>query len=63
MTFSATEVKLRLFADDACLSYQHSDPDFVNSIVNRELSKIDEWLRANRLLYVNICILKQVEMD
>ena len=47
--FSATEVKLRLFADDACLSYQHSDPDFVNSVVNRELSKIDEWLRANKL--------------
>ena len=47
--FSATEVKLRLFADDACLSYQHSDPDFVNSVVNRELSKIDVWLRANKL--------------
>ena len=29
--FYATEVILRLFADDACLSYQHSDPDFVNS--------------------------------
>ena len=30
--FSATEVKLRLFADDACLSYQHIDPDFMKSI-------------------------------
>ena len=47
--FSATEVKLRLFADDACLSYQHSDPDIVNSVINRELSKVDEWLRSNRL--------------
>ena len=47
--FSATEIKLRLFANDACLSYQHSDPDFVNNIVNRELCKIDKWLHANRL--------------
>ena len=47
--FLGTNIKLRLFADDAFLSYQHSDPDFVNSVVNRELSKIDEWLRANRL--------------
>ena len=24
--FASTEIKMRLFADDACLSYQHSDP-------------------------------------
>ena len=39
---------MRLFADDACLSYKDSDPDFVNIVVNRKLSKIHEWLRANK---------------
>ena len=47
--FSATKVKLKLFADDACLNYQHSNTDFLNSIVNKELSKINVWLRVNRL--------------
>ena len=28
--FYSTEINMRLFADDACLSYQHSDPDFFN---------------------------------
>ena len=39
---------MRLFADDACLSYQHSDPACVNS-VNEELRKLDVWLCANKL--------------
>ena len=47
--FLATNIKLRLFADDACLSYQHCDFDQVNVVINKELSKIDEWLRKNRL--------------
>ena len=50
MTFSNTEVKLRLFAGDACFSCQLSVPGFVNSIVNKEQSKIYKWLRANRTL-------------
>ena len=47
--FLATNIKLRLFADDACLSYQHCDFDQVIVVVNKELSKIDEWLCKNRL--------------
>ena len=47
--FLATNIKLRLFADDACLSYQHCDSDHVNAVINRELGKIDEWLCKNRL--------------
>ena len=47
--FSATEINMRLFADDACLSFQHSDPDCVNSVINEELSKVDVWLCANKL--------------
>ena len=38
-----------LFADDACLSYQHSDPACVNSVINKELRKVNVWLRANKL--------------
>ena len=47
--FSSTKINLRLFADDACLSYQHSDPACVNSVINEELRKVDVWLRANKL--------------
>ena len=47
--FLATNIKLRLFADDACLSYQHCDFDQVNVVINKELSRIDEWLCRNRL--------------
>ena len=39
---------MRLFADDACLSYQHSDPEYLNE-VNKELGKVDTWLRTNKL--------------
>ena len=40
---------MRLFADDACLSYQHSDPEYLNETINKELVKVDKWLRANKL--------------
>ena len=36
---------MRLFADDACLSYQHSDPASLNSVINEELRKVDVWLQ------------------
>ena len=31
--FLATNIKLRLFADDACLSYKHCDFDQVNVVI------------------------------
>ena len=36
---------MRLFANDTCLSYQHSDPACVNSVINEELRKVDVWLQ------------------
>ena len=47
--YSSTEISMRLFADDACLSYQHSDPACVKSVINEELRKVGVWLRANKL--------------
>ena len=41
--FSSTEINMRLFADDACLSYQHSNPAWVNSVINEELRKVVVW--------------------
>ena len=43
---------MRLFADDACLKHQHSDPACVNSVINEELRKVDVWLHANKLLLI-----------
>ena len=45
---------MKLLAGDACLSYQHSDPACVNSVINKELRKDDVWLGAiNFLLTIN----------
>ena len=38
-----------LFADDSNLFYTHSDLQHVEENVNRELSEISLWLRANKL--------------
>ena len=51
--FSSTEINMRLFADDACLSYQHSDPEYLNEVINTELGKVDKWLRANKI-FINL---------
>ena len=47
--FFSTEINMRLFADDACLSYQHSDPEYLIEVINKELGKVDKWLRANKI--------------
>ena len=43
---------MRLFADDVCLSYQHSDPTCLNSVINEEVRKVDVSLLAYKL-FVN----------
>ena len=48
----ASKIKVRLFADDACLSIEHSDPKVVQQTVNEELFKIHQWLEDNKL-FVN----------
>jgi len=32
-----------------CLSYQHSDPEYLNEVINKEPVKVDKWLRDNKL--------------
>lgn len=44
-----TNLKVRLFADDACVSFEHKDPLFVEEVVNSELEKIKNWLNTNKL--------------
>ena len=46
---TATTMKVRLFADDACLSMEHNDPSTLQLLVNRELSKVHCWLDTNKL--------------
>ena len=46
---SATDVELRLFAGDDCLSFQHTDSDYVDNAIKNKLSKDRKRLRFNRL--------------
>ena len=39
---------MRLFADDTCLSYQNSDSEYLNVVINKELVEVHKWLRANK---------------
>ena len=39
----------RLFADDACLCFSHKDPNTLQTQINRELSKTNDWLKINKL--------------
>ena len=44
-----TNFKVRLFADDACLSLSHTNPSSLELKVNNELEKINNWLQSNKL--------------
>ena len=44
-----TDLKLRLFADDACLSMSHPNPVILEQQINTELQKINNWLISNKL--------------
>ena len=44
-----TNLNVTLFADDACLSFEHSDPLQLENIVNTELDKVSTWLNENKL--------------
>ena len=46
-----------LYTGYICLSYQHSDPACVNSVIKEELRKVDVWLRA-KLINFLLTILK-----
>ena len=47
--FFSSKTNMKLLAGDACLSYQHSDPACVNSVINKELRNVDVWLHVNKL--------------
>jgi len=40
---------LSLFADDSILTMAHSNPKRLEDLVNKEMSKINDWLTKNRL--------------
>ena len=46
---NATEFFIKLYADDTFLCYQHENIKTLENNVNLELSKVYEWLSANRL--------------
>ena len=39
----ASDVKLKLFADDTYLKFQHSDPYYVNNLITMELRWINNF--------------------
>ena len=41
--------KLLLFADDTSIFFSHSNPKFLENVLNNELLNIDVWLRCNKL--------------
>ena len=38
-----------LFADDTSIFFSHSNPDYLETVLNNELLNIDVWLRCNKL--------------
>ncbi len=44
-----TRLNVTLFADDACLSFEHPDPIQLENIVNTELDKVSTWLNKSKL--------------
>ena len=44
-----TKLKVRLFADDACLSYSNDNPKDLEEVINFELRKVHQWLLDNKL--------------
>ena len=38
-----------LFADDTSIFYSHSDPKHLISVLNTELTEIDNWMKSNKL--------------
>ena len=44
-----SEFSHTLFADDTCLFMQHKDPMQLENLVNKELEKINDWLKINQL--------------
>ena len=48
-TVKASNLQVKLFADDAVFTCTHKLPNQLEKIVNEELSKLDEWMMVNKL--------------
>ena len=46
---SSELIELLLFAFDSSIFYSHSNPNTLESILNKELKNIEFWLRCNKL--------------
>ena len=46
---NCTNLHVTLYADDACLSFYHSDPLELEKVVNCELVNVKNWLNSNKL--------------
>ena len=46
---SSDILKFHLFADDTSTIYSHEDLKYIEKIYNKELAKVSEWLRINKL--------------
>ena len=46
---NASQLFVKLFADDTFLCAEHKDPESLFDFVNSELNKVYEWLQANEL--------------
>ena len=42
MAYPPYGLNMKFFADDACLSYQPSDTEYLNKIINKELGEVDK---------------------
>ena len=41
--------ELLIFADDTSIFFSHSNPNYLENVLNNELLNIDVWLRCNKL--------------
>ncbi len=46
---NSSNFTIKLFADDACLTYSCTDPSELQTIINTELIKINTWRQINKL--------------
>ena len=46
---ASTNLDVRLYADDACITFSHEDHYTVQKTINKELVKVSNWLRHNKL--------------
>ena len=46
---ASTLTESLIFADDTSIFYSHSDPNYLESVMNEELQMFDVWMKCNKL--------------